>query len=197
MLSISSVRDLRNNISVWVFTLGNLTWAKMNWLEIEHLSCIKNEWGHLDEKFKRTLSPFCLMFSLCLFCVVPSNYTWGVCMCQNWERIKDVCKYATNSDWLLHYCNCQQVTVCWCVFAAVTFGFILGHKPQLCFWAPEERSNHASESICPLSNVLTRMWGKCGTFSLSVFPCKVKWPLNHRVNRGLTEAELHLRQLGC
>lgn len=71
MLSILSVRDHKNNISVWIFTLGKLTWATMNWPEIEHLSCIKNEWGHLDKKFKRTLPPFSLMFSLCLFLCCP------------------------------------------------------------------------------------------------------------------------------
>lgn len=159
-----------------------------------------------QQKFKRTLSPFCLMFFLCLvFMCFPSNHTWVVCMCQTWEKIKDVCRYASNSDWLLLSCNCQHVTVCVCL-TSVTSGFMLGligHK-LLFFLGQEKRDltllrvrNNPSESICLLSNVLAKMLMKCGIASLSVLLYKVKLLLNHGVNIGLTKAELHPRQLGC
>lgn len=46
-------------------------------------------------------------------------------------------------------------------------------------------------------NVPAKISTKRGIASLLLPPYKLKLLLNHRVNTGLTKAELHLRQLGC
>lgn len=113
-------------------------------IAVQHLSCIKNEWGHLDKKFKGSLLPVHLMFSLRPFFVVPSKH--AVFWCQNKEEINNVRKDTTNSEF------CINVSFS-CEYTFTTYGvwIYLGNE---CVSGLSKRdltllkvSNHAKEAI--------------------------------------------------
>lgn len=97
---------VRTSQTVLVYTAATWTWATLNCLEIEfwHLTWIKNEWGHLIEKFKRHPFYQCVCFYFffvstqgekrwagrkykselktqknILGCVVAADAQWGIC----------------------------------------------------------------------------------------------------------------------